>query len=80
MAHPHNTAVQQIAQRYSAALQEKGIEVHEGIVVVAVEAGCLLVEAGRQPEAFDECLWCTQASAPAWLRHTDLSLGKHAPL
>ena len=80
MSHPHNIAVQQTAQRDFATLQVKGIELHEGALVVAVEAGRLLLEAGRQPEAFDECLWCTQASAPAWLRHTDLSLGKPAPL
>ena len=47
--------------------------------MVAVEAGRLLLES-QPPEAFDECLWCTQAAAPAWLRHTGLNLGMPAPV
>ena len=50
------------------------MELHEGVRVVAMEAGRLLLES-QPPEAFDECLWCTQAAAPAWLRQTGLTLG-----
>lgn len=50
------------------------MELHEGVRVVSMSAGQLHLEA-RQPEAFDECLWCTQASAPAWLQETGLALG-----
>ena len=60
-------------------MQEKGLELHEGVRVVAVEAGRLLLES-QPPEAFDECLWCTQAAAPAWLRQTGLTLGTPAGL
>ena len=57
-----------------ARAQEKGIRVLEGRAVAAVEEGRLLME-GAPPEAFDECLWCTQACAPAWLGGTGLPLG-----
>lgn len=56
-------------------MQEKGIELHEGVRIVAVEDRQLLLDS-QQPEAYDECLWCTQAAAPAWLRGTDLTLGE----
>jgi len=57
------------------ALQEKGIELHEGVKIVAVEGQHLLLDS-QQPEAYDECLWCTQALAPGWLQQTDLTLGR----
>ena len=56
-------------------VQEKGIELHEGVRIAAVEDRQLLLDS-RQSEAYDECLWCTQAAAPAWLRDTDLTLGE----
>ena len=55
-------------------MQEKGVELHEGVRIVAVEDGRLLLDS-QEPEPFDECLWCTQAAAPAWLQSTDLPLG-----
>ena len=50
------------------------MEVHEGAAVAAVQPGSLEL-AGGGCCAFDECLWCTQAAAPAWLRKTGLPLG-----
>ena len=50
------------------------MEVHEGAAVAAVEPSSLEL-AGGGSRAFDECLWCTQAAAPAWLRKTGLPLG-----
>ena len=50
------------------------MQVFEGRAVAGVEEGRLLMS-GAPPEAFDECLWCTQASAPAWLGATGLPLG-----
>ncbi len=55
-------------------LQERGIELSEGRGVTAVEAGRLTLDDGSA-HAFDEALWCTQASAPAWLKGTGLPLG-----
>ena len=43
--------------------------------MAAVEEGRLVLEGCAPPEPFDECLWCTQASAPAWLARTGLPLG-----
>ncbi len=54
------------------------MELHEGTAVAAVRAGALEL-AGGAARAFDECLWCTQAAAPAWLRSTGLPLGAAAP-
>ena len=49
-------------------VQEKGIELFEGRAVAAVEDGRLLLDGEPQRAVpFDECLWCTQAAAPAWL-------------
>ena len=54
--------------------QERGVEVREGAAVAAVQPGSLeLADGGCR--AFDECLWCTQAAAPAWLQKTGLPLG-----
>ena len=55
--------------------QEKGMKLFEGRGVTAVEQGRLLLDGDAPPEAFDECLWCTQACAPAWLAETGLPLG-----
>lgn len=50
------------------------MELFEGRGVTAVEAGKLTLDDGSS-EAFDEALWCTQASAPGWLKGTGLPLG-----
>ena len=50
------------------------MEVHEGAAVAAVKLGSLELADGSC-RAFDECLWCTQAAAPAWLQETGLPLG-----
>ena len=55
-------------------LQEKGVAVLEGTAVKKVEQGKLSL-AGGEALGFDECLWCTQAGAPAWLGSTGLPLG-----
>jgi hypothetical protein len=46
-------------------------------------AGSLVIQRegpqGLGPEevlGFDECLWCTQAAAPAWLKETGLPTGR----
>ena len=54
------------------------MELHERTAVAAVRAGALELASGAV-RAFDECLWCTQAAAPAWLRDTGLPLGAAAP-
>lgn len=51
----------------------------EGAAVAAVRAGRLEL-VGGSVRAFDECLWCTQAAAPAWLAKTGLPLGAHPSL
>lgn len=57
-------------------MQEKGIEVMEDAEVIKVEENALYL-ANRQVVEFDECLWCTQAKAPAWLEHCrNLPLGR----
>ena len=56
-------------------VQEEGVTLREGVGVREVRQGSLLMEDGSE-EPFDECLWCTQASAPAWLAKTGLQTGK----
>ncbi|KAA6421181.1 MAG: water dikinase [Trebouxia sp. A1-2] len=51
--------------------QEEGVEVREGVGIKQVQEGRLVLEDGAE-QPFDECLWCTQASAPAWLTTTGL--------
>ena len=46
----------------------------EGVGVQEVQAGKLLLADGTH-QPFDECLWCTQASAPPWLTQTGLQTG-----
>lgn len=41
----------------------------QGSGVLRVDAGQVVLEDGST-HAFDECLWCTQASAASWLRET----------
>ena len=46
----------------------------EGVGIKQVQEGRLVLEDGTE-ESFDECLWCTQASAPSWLTTTALQTG-----
>lgn len=46
----------------------------EGVGIKQVQEGRLVLEDGTE-QSFDECLWCTQASAPAWLTTTGLQTG-----
>jgi selenide,water dikinase len=54
-----------------AAFAAAGAQLLEGSGVKEVKPGQLVLEDGTE-HAFDECLWCTQAGAAAWLRHTGL--------
>ena len=47
----------------------------EGFAVTAVEEGKIVAEVGGAVE-FDECLWCTQAGPPLWLKDTGLPTGQ----
>ena len=58
----------------SLCTQEEGVEVREGVGIKEVQEGLLVLEDGTEQQ-FDECLWCTQASAPAWLSDTGLQTG-----
>ena len=48
--------------------------IKEGVGIEEVHPGRLLLQDGSTEE-FDECLWCTQAGAPPWLKTTGLQLG-----
>ena len=66
-----------VSQKRMAAvplLQDQGLELLEGVQVTGVEQGWLTTGDGQRI-AFDECLWCTQASAAPWLADTGLQLG-----
>lgn len=58
----------------TAYAQAEGVHVREGVGVREVQRGRLLLADGSQ-QSFDECLWCTQASAPPWLSQTGLQTG-----
>ena len=51
------------------------MELREVVDIKEVQPGRLLLTDGSS-QAFDECLWCTQASAPPWLSTTGLQLGQ----
>lgn len=50
-------------------VQQRSVSVVQGSGVLRVDAGQVVLEDGST-HAFDECLWCTQASAASWLRET----------
>ena len=51
--------------------------IREGVGIKEVQPGRLLLQDPEgSVEEFDECLWCTQAGAPPWLKHTGLQLGR----
>ncbi|KAK9840782.1 hypothetical protein WJX81_004350 [Elliptochloris bilobata] len=60
-------------RKFLRLLQERGVEVHESAAVASVHPGRLKLADGSARD-FDECLWCTQAAAPAWLQKTGLPL------
>ena len=55
-------------------VQEKQMQVREDCAVKEVKEGRVETLTGDDVE-FDECLWCTQAGAPDWLKSTGLPLG-----
>ena len=59
---------------YVILLQEEGVAIREAVGIKEVQPGRLLLQDGSTEE-FDECLWCTQAGAPPWLKTTGLQLG-----
>ncbi len=69
----HNTGVQ---RRFAQVLAQRGVQVHTGAEVHAVNAG-QLVTANGQTLAADEIVWVTQAGGPTWLQHTGLALDDH---
>ena len=48
--------------------------VREDCAVEEVKEGEIITLTGENV-GFDECLWCTQAEAPEWLKATGLPLG-----
>ena len=48
--------------------------VREDCAVEEVKQGEIVTVTGKNVE-FNECLWCTQAGAPEWLKATGLPLG-----
>ena len=55
-------------------MQAKDIQLREDSQVVELRHRQLHLKGQQQPQDFDACLWCTQASAPAWLRDSSLGL------
>lgn len=66
----HNPTVR---RRFMRILKTRGIAVHAGRRVVAVEDGALHFEQGTTLPC-DAVIWVTQASAPGWLAQTGLAL------
>lgn len=58
----------------SVRTQEEGVDIREGVGISEIRQGSLTLKDGTQ-QGFDECLWCTQASAPTWLSKTGLQTG-----
>ena len=52
-------------QRFARILAARGVQLHLGARVTAVDAGRLAVAGGAQVEA-DEIVWATAAAPPAW--------------
>lgn len=60
--------------RFVAEFTRRGIALHEGRRVAAVEPGAVVLDGGRDRIAADEILWTTEASPAAWLAGTGLTL------
>ena len=62
--------------RFRSILQKRGVAVHAGARVTAVERGRVVLD-GRGPLACDEVLWTTEAAPASWLADTGLALDGH---
>ncbi|WP_026299380.1 selenide, water dikinase SelD [Elioraea tepidiphila] len=60
--------------RFVAVLERRGIALHEGARVAAVEPGAVMLDDGRGRIPADEILWTTEASPAGWLAGTGLAL------
>lgn len=61
-------------RRFVAELTERGIALHAGARVRAVEAGAAILDGERGRIAADEILWTTEAAPAGWLAETGLAL------
>ncbi len=66
----HNRRVQ---TKFARILRERGMQVHLGHRVIAVEPKLLICKPG-QPVPFDICFWVTSAAAPAWIAQSGLAV------
>ena len=66
----HNRRVRTKFQRL---LQRRGIRLYPGLKVIQIRGRILFLEDGSTHE-LDEILWVTQASAPGWLRESNLEV------
>lgn len=63
--------------RFASVLAERGIALHEGARVTAVDPGAVLLGEARTRLAADEILWTTEAAPAPWLAGTGLALDVH---
>jgi len=66
----HNQEVREIFRRI---LNERGIQVEMNCEAIDV-SGSTVSCTNKKKFQFDECIWCTQASAQAWIKDTGLEL------
>lgn len=69
----HNRRVR---TRFQRLLRHRGIRLYPGLKVIQVRDRILVLEDGSNHE-LDEILWVTQASAPGWLRESNLEVDPH---
>jgi selenide,water dikinase len=69
----HNARARRAFER---TLRERGVAVHTGARVIAVEGNRLRTADGGEVEA-DEILWVTAAGAPSWPRDAGLAVDEH---
>lgn len=69
----HNRRVRAIFRR---VLAERGVQVHEGCRVIAVDRQSLRCADGNAYQ-LDEILWATDAMAPGWLAEAGLAVDDH---
>lgn len=68
-----NSSHSSVRKRMLRLLNERNIDVIEATGgVCKVEKGVL--HTAEQEISFDDCVWCTQATAPEWFRNTDLMI------
>ncbi len=63
-----------LRDRFVAVFARRGIALHQGARVAAVEPGAVVLDGGRGRIAADEILWTTEASPAGWLAETGLAL------